>query len=504
MHRAVVPNRPLIWPDVVEALRQATLPSDDLYIVGGAVRDAYLHRPLHDIDLATPRDGRPVARRIADHFGGVYYSLDPERGVGRAILPVEDESLTIDVAQFRGSDLNTDLLLRDFTANALAVQLAGDLQAVIDPLGGLDDLDKRLLRECNAESIKSDPVRVLRAIRTSANYGFHIEPSTLANIKRYGNDLDRVSVERLRDEFFQILDTRKPSAAITLLLHLGLIDHLMPEVAAMRAVKQPLPHQYDVLQHTLYTIEHLSTELHILQANHDDAVTANMQFGLLSQALKPYLAQLAEHISHDWPNGRTHRALLMLAALLHDSGKPHARSVSEDGRVHFHQHEQIGAQIMEKRAHALRLSNDEVQRLTTIVKHHMRPHWLHNTKPLTARAIYRFWRDTGPAGVDICLLAAADLLATYGPTLDTRDWAGYLETLQALLDSYFVHHDTAVEPPPLLTGHHLIAHLGLQPGPQIGILLEQVREAQVEGLIATTEEALEWLQRFLDTASQNN
>jgi len=98
----------------------------------------------------------------------------------------------------------------------------------------------------------------------------------------------------------------------------------------------------------------------------------------------------------------------------------------------------------------------------------------------------------------------ADYLATYGPALDTQDWTGYLETIQTLLDGFFVHHDTVVAPPPLLTGQHLIEHFGLQPGPQIGTLLEQLREAQVEGIVSTTEEALDWLQRFLDAAAKNN
>ncbi len=498
------PERPLVWPAVIDALREVAHPSDELYLVGGSVRDAYLHRHLRDIDLATPHDGRPIARRIADHLKGAYYSLDAQRAVGRAIIPFDDDQLTVDVAQFRGPDLATDLLLRDFTVNAMAVQLAGDLQVVFDPLGGLKDLENRVLRECSAESIRSDPVRVLRAVRTSANYGLRIEPSALAHIKRYGDDLARVSPERVRDEFFQLLDTKKPSATIAILLHLDLLQHVVPEVPPMRDVGQGSLHQYDVLKHTLYTLDHLSTELSILQARHDDALTGNMQFGLISQVLKPYISPLVEHLSYAWPNGRTHHALLMLAALLHDAGKPQVHSVGDDGRVHFHQHELIGAQLAERRAHALRLSNDEIQRLTTIVKHHMRPHWLHAARPLSRRAVYRFWRDTGPAGLDICLLAMADYLATYGPALDTQDWTGYLETIQTLLDGFFVHHDTVVAPPPLLTGQHLIEHFGLQPGPQIGTLLEQLREAQVEGIVSTTEEALDWLQRFLDAAAKNN
>jgi len=251
------PERPLVWPAVIDALREVAHPSDELYLVGGAVRDAYLHRHLRDIDLATPHDGRPIARRIADHLKGAYYSLDAQRAVGRAIIPFDDDQLTVDVAQFRGPDLATDLLLRDFTVNAMAVQLAGDLQVVFDPLGGLKDLENRVLRECSAESIRSDPVRVLRAVRTSANYGLRIEPSALAHIKRYGDDLARVSPERVRDEFFQLLDTKKPSATIAILLHLDLLQHVVPEVPPMRDVGQGSPHQYDVLKHTLYTLDHL-------------------------------------------------------------------------------------------------------------------------------------------------------------------------------------------------------------------------------------------------------
>ena len=502
---SVSPQRPLVWPEAIQAIRSAVLPANDIYIVGGAVRDAYLHRPLHDIDLAAPRDGRPIARRIADRLNGAYYPLDPQRGVGRALVQFAGEQLTVDVAQFRDHDLNTDLLLRDFTVNAMAVHLTGDLQAVLDPLGGLDDLQNKLLRECSAESIKNDPIRALRAVRTSAKYGLLIETSTRLHIRQYGPELANVSIERVRDELFQILDADKPSAPIASLLHLGLLDQIFPELPALRGVEQGPPHQYDVLRHTLTTLDHLSTVLHILKPRYNDSLTGNMQFGLLSQALFPNKTPLAAHISRPWPNNRTHRSLLMFAALLHDSGKPYARSIDEDGRVHFHQHDQIGARLAAERAQALRLSNDESQRVTTIVEHHMRPHWLYNTRqPLTARAIYRFWRDTGPAGVDICLLAMADFLATYGPTLDVQSWIDYLEMIQRLLDSYFQHHDIAIAPPPVLTGQDLIERFGLQPGPQIGMLLERVREAQVEGTISTYEEALEWVQRLLDAASQNN
>jgi hypothetical protein len=172
--------------------------------------------------------------------------------------------------------------------------------------------------------------------------------------------------------------------------------------------------------------------------------------------------------------------------------------VDAEGHVRLVQHEQIGEALAVERAAALRLSSDETARLAVIVRHHMRPHWLSGHAALTSRAIYRFWRATGPAGVDICLLAIADYLATYGARLDTQAWIHYVETVQMLLERYFLSRDTAVAPPALINGQQLLDRFHLEPGRLIGELLEQVREAQVDGEITTSEEALEWVQRLLD------
>lgn len=494
----VSPRRPLIWHPGLAAIQAAVPAQQEIYIVGGAVRDAYLHLPLHDLDLATPGDGRPLARLLADRFKGAYYPLDAERGVGRAIVPWQDTRMIIDVAQFRGPDLLTDLRLRDFTVNALAVRLTGDLQAVIDPLGGLRDLEAGRLRQCHPDSIASDPVRGLRAVRASTAFNLLIEPATRQSLKTNASRLCDVSPERIRDEFFQILNGKKPAAALAALHQLGLLEHVIPEAVALIGVEQSAPHQFDVWQHTLKTVEGLDTILQIIVSRRNDNLAANMQYGLIAAALGGVRSHLQDHLNREWPNGRTQRALLVLGALLHDSGKPSTRSVDADGSTHFLRHEQASEKLTVERAAALRLSNDEIAALGTLVRHHMRPHWLNTRPPLTARAVYRFWRDTGPAGVDICLLAMADYLATYGIMLDSQAWVGYLEVIQALLDRYYLHHETAIAPPALITGQHLLDHFHLEPGPQIGDLLERVREAQVTGEITTTKEALEWVQRFLE------
>lgn len=497
----VVPARPLVWPPLVENLRALLAAHADVYIVGGAVRDALLQRPLHDLDLVTTGDGCPVARLIADALGGAYYPLDVERGVGRALIRSGSETITVDVAQIRGPDLLTDLSLRDFTINAMAVLLAGNGQQVIDPLGGLEDLQARRLRLCAPHAIADDPVRGLRAIRLSLVFGLLIEPVTRAALRENAARLRQCSAERIRDEFLAILQAPRPEVGVVALQQLGLLREIIPEAETLIEVRQPSPHQYDVWKHTLATVERLHSILALLSGDRlpDDA--ANVQLGLISFAFTGLRPRLKEHLSQTWANQRAHRGLLLLAALLHDIGKPVSTQQRAGEAPSFHGHDQVGAAIVQERARALRLSNEETARLTAIVRHHMRPHWLFSSLPLTRRATYRFWRDTGEAGVDVCLLALADYLATYGMMLDTQNWVSYLELVRSLLMSYFQHRDSDIAPPPLLTGRDLIQALELRPGPLVGELLDHLTEAQVTGEISTREEALELARRLLQSRS---
>jgi tRNA nucleotidyltransferase (CCA-adding enzyme) len=182
------PYRPLRWPDAV--LEIAALLADEtvpIYIVGGAVRDAMLGRLVKDLDLATPGDAIAIAKRIANSFlGGALFVMDRERGVARAIIETMYGPLNVDVARFRGEaqdSLLADLRDRDFTLNAMAVDLQGDLSLVIDPLGGEGDIAKKVVRRCRLGVVETDRVRALRAIRQSTQLRFRVEPETLAEVR---------------------------------------------------------------------------------------------------------------------------------------------------------------------------------------------------------------------------------------------------------------------------------------------------------------------------------
>jgi poly(A) polymerase len=217
----------------------------------------------------------------------------------------------------------------------------------------------------------------------------------------------------------------------------------------------------------------------------------NLSMGLLVMKLGRFRQQIAEHLSNALNTERPHRGLLFLAGLYHDVGKGTSQSVDGEGKIRFIGHDQIGGQLVYKRGQALRLSNHEINRLVTIVSHHMRPSLLSHTNELpTRKAIYLFFRTTGVAGVDICILSLADLLATYGPTLPQDRWARHLDVVQAMLEAWWDEREELVFPPTVINGKDLMKALELNPGPMVGYLLEAIREAQINHEVSNKDEAI--------------
>lgn len=489
---------PLQFPRLLDQVR-AALPEDTpLYLVGGAVRDALLGRPTHDLDFTTPGDALQIAVLVGDRLGGAYFPLDEEHPTGRVVLRLEDQGrMLLDFARFRGPDLEADLRARDFTINAMAVDVRAP-QQLIDPLKSVADLHHKVVRACSPQAFTQDPLRVVRAVRFATAFQLRILPETRALMRPAVPLLDQVSAERLRDELFRILAGRKPGSAIRALSYLGVLVSGLPELEALKGLKQPPPHIGDVWSHTLRTLERLEVLLEVLGPVHDPEAHADIVTGLASGKLGRYREQLSDHMATALTPDRPLRPLLFLAALYHDAGKANTREVDAQGDIRFHDHPRVSAELVARRARALHLSNQEIQRLTTVVRHHMRPLLLTQTRTApTRRAIYRFFRDTGPAGVDICLLALADTLATYGPTLPQKRWEDQLSVTRALLAAWWEHHQHQVAPPPLLRGKDLIGALGMQPGPEIGYLLEALREAQACGQVQDRDQALQFARQWL-------
>jgi len=494
---------PLIFPAILDDVRSSLPDGLIVYLVGGAVRDALLSRPIHDLDFVLERNAIKTARHIADALHADFYPLDLERDTGRVIVTGADGThMLMDFASFRGADpatglgqsLETDLQGRDFTLNAIALKLSDN--SLYDPLGGAMDLKEKRLRACSLSTFTDDPVRILRGIRLAANFGFHILPETRAAMKAAAGSLGKVSPERLRDELFRILDGSQPAACLRALDLLGVLEKILPELSALKGVEQIPPHTQDVWEHTLATVGHLEKDLSALKPEYDPESASDLLHGLLVLRIGRYRRQIGEALMTRLTADRSRRSLLFLAALFHDIAKPQSKKMDEAGQVHFWGHDQQGAEMLTGRARALALGNDEIQWLEVIVRNHMRIHFLTDRlvregKPPSRRAIYRFFRDTGPAGVEVCLLALADLRATYEQTLPQETWTAALEVVRTMLEAWYEKKEEKLTPQPLLDGNDLMRELSLQPGKKIGELLEAIREAQAVGEVSTKEQALD-------------
>ncbi len=473
-----IPYRPLIWPDFVLDLQDKLDFDEPVYLVGGAVRDALWSQPIHDLDLTVASNGIALAKRIANHFNGDFFVLDAVRDVGRALVETDMGRLTIDVARFRGEDLAADLLDRDFTINAMAVNLSDDPNLLIDPLSGANDVKGKILRRCNEHSIESDPIRTLRAVRQSIQFNLRIEPETLADVRTYGQQLKEVSAERIRDELIKMLAMSKSAGALRVADALGLLKSCLPEAEDLHLAEfTALPHQ-NGWQHTLAVVENLSIIMSVFNPSRSDA-PSSFSVGVMVMQLDRYRASLLEHFNHLWPNERPHRALLSLAAFLHDVGRASGQPEADWPA--------LSAQIAQERAFELRLSKAEIDRLVVIVQNFPLALQVDTHSDLE---IHRFWHRFGVAGIDMCFMGLADYLGSIGSEIEQASWLKVIEHVRVLLQNYFERYDEIVVPPQLIDGNQLMQRLDLKPGPIIGLLLDQIREAQVTGSVQTIDDAI--------------
>jgi poly(A) polymerase len=203
-----------------------------------------------------------------------------------------------------------------------------------------------------------------------------------------------------------------------------------------------------------------------------------------------------EHFAQEVSNGSTRGSILKLAALLHDIAKPQMKTIEETGRIRFLGHPESGADVVVTILERLRFSGKEIKLAEILTRHHMRPTQISHDGLPTQRAIYRYFRDTGDAGIDILFLSLADHLAARGPDLIPTEWQKHVHVVEYMLAQYF-EVKTVVAPPKLVDGNDLVNIFGLSPGPQIGLMLEQVREAQASGEITNRDEALSYVREHL-------
>ncbi len=466
---------PLKVRGLLEGLR-----SRAIYVARGPVRDTLLQRPFKDLDLTLAEQALPLAQELASSLNGKFVVLHEEEGVIRVVA---QEGFFLDLSEFRkgAQTIEEDLWQRDFSVNALAVPLGEFLTCpphewrIIDPTGGLKDLKHGIIRALRRQNLEDDPLRLLRAYRLKGELGFSIEARTREWIKELAPRILNVAPERVGTEL-KLLFEHPAGEAISLMAEDDLLFVIFPELKEAQGVAQPSFHHLDVLGHLLLSLEKADL---VLQNPHQ-------YFGP-----PPGQDPFQEVVSQP-----EEQAIVRLAALFHDLGKPQTFALRH--RITFYEHDRKGAERFQGIGERLRFSKKFTKSVALLIRHHMRPfHLLGEFRRgrLTKRAMRRLLKDV-PHYVSLFLVAMADSLASSGPDKES-DLESELAALFWEIHRFQEETFSVQQEQRLVTGQDLIEIFGLEPGPLFRELLEAVEEARVEGKISDREEALNYLAKII-------
>jgi poly(A) polymerase len=436
-----------------------------LALVGGPVRDAILGRLGNDLDFTTdahPHETKKILKEWADHVW--------DTGIVFGTVAGKRDDTTVEVTTYRtekyeessrkpdvefGDTIEGDLSRRDFTVNAMALELTTDKPEFIDPFGGIEDLTKRILRTpASAEqSFSDDPLRMMRAARFAGQLNFSIDESVVSAMQSMASRISIISAERVREEFVKLLMSSNPRLGITILVDTGLADLVLPEIPKLRLEIDEHHHHKDVYEHSITVLE--------------QAISQEEKLG--------------------GPN-----LVIRLAALLHDIGKPKTRNLIEGGGVSFHHHEVVGARLSKARMKALRFDNDTIEAVETLVALHLRFHG-YGEGEWTDSAVRRYVRDAGDLLVHLHVLTRAD--CTTRNAKKAERLARTYDDLEARI-AKLAEEEELSKIRPDLDGAQVMQILDLKPSADVGKALDFLMELRMEngplGKERATQELVQW------------
>jgi poly(A) polymerase len=458
---AALSSKPLA-SDLAEKFAKAGF---TLALVGGPVRDAILGRLGNDLDFTTnakPDETKSIIKKGADSIW--------ETGREFGTIAAQFGDVTVEITTYRsekyetqsrnpevnfGDNIEGDLLRRDFTVNAMALELTTTPPTFIDNFDGVNDLVRKVLRTPGTpeNSFSDDPLRMMRAARFASQLGFEVDQTVIAAIKEMAARIEIISAERVRDEFVKLIMSENPRIGIALLVDTGLADYVLPEIPKLKLEIDEHHHHKDVYEHTLKVLE--------------QAISLEDRLG--------------------GPN-----LVIRLAALLHDIGKPKTRELIPGGGVSFHHHEVVGARMAKERLKTLRFSNDVIDDVSSLVFLHLRFHG-YGTGEWTDSAVRRYIRDAEHQLIHLHVLTRADCT-----TRNQRKAESLAKTYDSLEERILklMEEEELEKIRPDLDGLEIMAILGISPSPIVGRAYQYLLDLRMDrgplGPDVAKAELLKW------------
>ena len=456
----------------------------ELYLVGGYIRDVLLCKECFDLDYCVKGESAiDFARKAADALEGYFVLLDEKHDIARVVL--QDKITVLDFAGCVGGDIFADLKNRDYTINAIAFSLVPSPHStpniadnfksfLIDPLNGIEDLKNKTIRAVSEENIMDDPLRILRAYRFAAQLNFSIEEKTFKFIKKHKLLINNVSVERITQELIKLFESEHAGEQLYVMKEARFLDEILPELTPQRQVPPNLHHHLGLLDHSIESVIQLEKEI------------------------KKFPDWSKEHFNREFSQGIKAISLMKLAMLLHDLGKPSTWNIDEEGRHRFIKHEEIGSEMVFEVLKRLKFSKNSMKYISKLIKYHMYPSQLLNDgiEYLTEKAMMRMFRRIGNDMPELLLISMSDRLSAKGVEITDEIISNNVNGLYFLLEQYKKTQEEVKTLPKFADGRDVMEIRKLSAGPQIGKILNELKEAQISGDISTREQALEFIKTF--------
>lgn len=442
---------------------------NEIYLVGGTVRDFYMGLESTDRDIIVmDQEAREFALKLSELFQATFVPLDEENKIYRIVLP--DKINYIDVTNPVGDSIEKDLMRRDLTINAIAVNIrTGEL---IDISGGVTDIMNKCINYVNELNFVDDPLRLLRVYRFQALYGFQLAPETINAVCKYSDLIHKPAVERINYELLKLFGGDYAHIALENMNKTWILEEIFPFVKELKQVPPNSHHHLDLFHHSIETVK----QVQILYNEAPDEVK--------------------EHLSRIDFGGFSRLAHLKLAAFMHDIGKFSTWTI-EEGKHRFIKHDDVGSKMSVKILKDLHFSNKQIDYISSMIKYHIYPSHVMTSPQITEKIMMRYVRKMDTNSIDAIILAQADRLSARGPEITDQIVERNITSLNMLLRFYLEARETLKPLPKLLSGNDVMQILNIKPSKRLGEIMDALHEAQISGDVITKEHAIEFVKNMV-------
>ncbi len=442
-----------------------------IYLVGGVVRDIILNRENHDKDIIVmDEEAKTFAERFAQKHDGTCVTLDEVNNIYRVCMP--DKVNYVDITNPINNSLEDDIKRRDLTINAVAIDITSG--EYLDLVNGVNDINNGVIRAISEENFVDDPLRILRAYRFAAVLGFEIEQQTQEIIERHKDLVLNPAVERRNVEIIKLFGGKYADSVLLKMDEIGLVEKLFTSMIDVKKVPPNTHHHLDLFHHSVETVKQIQT---IYETSEKD---------------------VKEHLDRVDFGGDTRLAHLKLAGFLHDIGKFSTWTIEGD-RHRFIRHDEVGADMAKRLLKTNKFSKKQIEYISFIIRNHIYPSSVVSAPEINDKIYMRYIRKTEDNAIDLITIAKADRLSAQGEAITKEMTETNLKELTKLQEFYIRIKPTLKPIPKLLEGGEIMEILGIKPSKQLGDIIKELHQAQLDGAVNTKDEAIQFITKLKHT-----